>query len=139
MRKLTAVRDVIHTMPVYARLAQLIQARENCAKTNNLEWLRRHGETAQKIIENHLPSGSGFDSGTKIDLEASNPNKVVLYVAYHHMDENGFYNGWTNHAITVKPDLAFGFTLSISGRDRNDFKEYAYQCFQSALSEQTAL
>lgn len=51
------------------------------------------------------PSGSGIDCGTKIDEEESSPNKLVLLVGYHHMDENGFYCGWNTYKITVEPSF----------------------------------
>lgn len=50
-----------------------------------------------------LPSGSGIDCGTKIDLENSTETCVVLALDYHHMDDNGFYCGWSSHQITITP------------------------------------
>ncbi len=121
--------------PAYSQIAQLLQAIENCERANNIEWKARHRETIESIIKNNMPSGSGFDSGTKLDFDASTPNKLVFYADYHHMNESGMYDGWTSHTITVKPDLAFGFDLKISGSNRNDFKAYAHDCFHSALTE----
>ena len=82
-----------------------------------------------------LPSGSGWDCGTKLDYEKSNPDKLVFYGSYHHMNENGMYDGWTEHTIIVTPSLAFGFDVKITGRDRNDIKDYLGEMFQHALSE----
>lgn len=87
------------------------------------------------IAKNELPSGSGIDCGTKIDLDASNRNKLVLLAAYHHMNESGMYDGWTEHRIIVVPDLASGFTLNITGRNRNGIKEYLYDTYWPVLNE----
>jgi hypothetical protein len=49
------------------------------------------------------------------------------------MNENGFWDGYTDHTIIVKPSLQFDFTLRITGPNRNDVKEYLAQTFDYAL------
>ena len=83
-----------------------------------------------------MPSGSGFDSGTKFDFDKSTPNKLVFQTSYHHMNQNGYYDGWTEHTITVTPSLQFGFDAVIGGRDRNGWKEYAYEVVNGCLNEE---
>lgn len=121
-------------MKLYAKLAGLVDARLNCLKTGN-EWAEKHEETILKLVSDNMPHGSGFDSGTQIDLGKSTGSKLVFHTSYHHMNDNGMYDGWTDHTVTVKPSLMFGFDLNISGRDRNGFKEYAYEVFSNCLSE----
>jgi hypothetical protein len=115
-------------------IASTVGARRRCQETSNTEWYHRHSETLRLIEREILPSGSGLDSGTKIDADASTRNRIVLWTAYHHMNDGGMYDGWTEHTITIRPDLLSGFTLSISGRNRNDIKEYLYQTFEYCLS-----
>ena len=122
-------------MKLYQRLASLIQARENCAKSGNTEWYQRHSELADKLAREYLPSGSGFDNASTIYLDESKPNKLVLATSFHHMDDNGMYNGWTEHKIIVTPDLALGFDLGVTGRDRNDIKQYIAEMFSHALDQ----
>jgi hypothetical protein len=50
------------------------------------------------------------------------------------MDENGFYDGWTDHTITIRPDLVFQFDMRISGRNKNEIKDYIAECFFHALN-----
>ena len=119
--------------PLYRRLASVIEARLNCQASGNVEWEGRHSETIARLVEN-LPSGSGWDDGTHIELSSSHTNKIVLYGEYHHMDD-GMYDGWTKHTITVTPNLVNGFSLRISGPNRGDIKEYLYQLFDEALRE----
>ena len=45
------------------------------------------------------------------------------------------YDGWTNHTLTVRASLQFGIDLTISGRNRNQIKEYLYETFQCALTD----
>jgi hypothetical protein len=79
------------------------------------------------------PSGSGFDAGTQVNEDRSD---ILLFTtAYHHMDEDGFYDGWTEHTVRVKPSLAWGFDLTVSGRDRNDIKDYIADVFACWLNE----
>jgi hypothetical protein len=79
------------------------------------------------------PSGSGFDNGTQIDEDRSDVLRFAT--AFHHMDECGMYDGWTEHTIRVKPSLAWGFDLKVSGRDRNGIKDYIADVFAQWLNE----
>lgn len=116
-----------------AVLAQKLDAFHNCQKSGNTEW-RDKWEARIEAIMTDAPSGSGIDSGTELDWEKSNGNKLVFTTAYHHMNEHGMYCGWTEHTVTVKPHLYHGFTLTISGRNRNDIKDYLHEIFSYWLS-----
>jgi hypothetical protein len=107
---------------------------QSCEASGNSEWSRKHRERIETLVQKHFPSGSGFDVGTGIDLDASSEEKLVLHTSFHHMNEGGMYDGWTDHIIRVYPSLAFGFRTTISGRDRNQIKEYMGECFCNALS-----
>jgi hypothetical protein len=125
-------------MKLYQRLATLVTARLNCiaSASGNDEWRGKHEDEIGRLAKEHLPSGSGFDSGTILDLRKSKPNKLVLQTAFHHMDEHGGYDGWTSHAVTVTPDLVSGFDLKIHGRNRNDIKDYIAELFSHVLDEE---
>ena len=123
-------------MKAYRKIASLLTAIENCKITGNAEWEKRHFITIERIIKDHFPSGSGFDSGTTLDMGESNGEKLVFYTSFHHMDENGFYDGWTEHKVIVTPSLSFGYNLRITGKDRNDIKEYIADCFIEALERE---
>jgi hypothetical protein len=82
-----------------------------------------------------MPHGSGFDNGTSLDVDASSDTKIVFTTAFHHMNEGGFYDGWTQHSIIVTPNLAIEFNLKVTGRNRNGIKDYIAECFQFQLCE----
>lgn len=124
---------MIQMKELYRVLATLVQARENCLKVRNTEWFDRHTERIERLVKNYMPSGGGFDSGTTLNLSASYPNKLVFDTSFHHMDEAGYYSGWTEHTVTVTPDLASGYHLKVSGRNRNDIKDYIAECFSHSL------
>ena len=62
----------------------------------------------------HAPSGSGFDSGTTLDMEKSHGEKLVLYTAFHRMDQHGGSAGRTEHTITVTSSFAGRHLLNMS-------------------------
>jgi hypothetical protein len=110
---------------------------KNCQwhKTVNSNYITECEERIEKL-QSKLPSGSGIDSGCKIDIENSGNKKIVITFSFHHMDENGYYDGWTNHKLIVKPELSeSGFDLHITGPDKNFVKDYLYDLFDHILSE----
>jgi hypothetical protein len=126
-----------NTKPLYQRLATLLQAVANCKQSKNLECQERHGERAIALVREYMPSGSGFDGGTELS-ERSTPNKLVFHTSFHHMDENGSYDGWTDHRVIVRPSLAFSIELTVTGPDRNDIKSLIHDSFDLALRNSIA-
>lgn len=125
--------------PLYQHLASAIQARLNCQQANNAEWFPKWTARIKQLAD-LLPSGSGINSGTKIDLDASHASKIVLYTAFHHMNDTGYYDGWTEHTLVVTPAFD-GINIRISGRNRNDIKDYLHEVYHYALTrmvEETA-
>jgi hypothetical protein len=118
--------------PLYQELAQLVAARLRCLADVN-PWAEKHEQRIMNLVSEYMPSGSGFDNGTLLDWELSNGNKLVFTTSYHHMNDTGMYDGWTEHDVIVKPDLQFGFELCISGHNRNDIKDYIAEAFEYAL------
>ena len=115
-------------------LASKIDARLRCLKNGN-EWADKHEDMIVALVREHMPSGSGFDSGTTMDLDVSTGEKLVFLTSFHHMNDVGMYDGWTEHAVTVRPSLVHGFLLTISGRDRRGIKDYMHEIFHVALSD----
>lgn len=124
-----------YSQPLYKHLATTIDARINCERMNNQEWLIEHKFDIINFAKNFLPSGSGIDSGCQIDLDKSTGEKIVINTSYHHMNENGYYNGWTDHTIIVKSSLIHTLDITITGRNRNDIKDYLYDIFRQALMD----
>jgi hypothetical protein len=115
-------------------IAAKIFARSGSLKAGNLEWFNRHTESINKAVSQFMPSGSGFDNGTTIDLSSGDGSRLIFTTSFHHMNPDGFYTHWTEHKVTVKPDLVFGFTVQVSGRNDNDVKSYIGDVFHDALS-----
>lgn len=93
------------------------------------ELIHRH----PKLVEEYLPSGAGFDAGTRI-VEVS-PTKIVLETDYHHMTDTGHYDGWTTHRVSVHATFD-GHTVRVTGKNRNQTKDYIADTFRVAMLEQ---
>ena len=61
-----------------------------------------------------LPSGSGVDSGTTINVGASSRNRIILDFSFHYMNEDGYYDGWIPFVVGISPCLAWGFDLQMN-------------------------
>lgn len=78
-----------------------------------------------------LPSGSGFDAGTK--LVFADDSRIVFETEFHHMNDGGFYDGWTKHKVTIRASLSLGFITTVSGKNRNDIKCYIADVFSDLM------
>lgn len=123
-------------IPLYAGIAGAIGALSRCVESKNDEWTEKWGNLLRKIEKDILPSGSGIDSGTFIIDDQCTEEKIVLSTSFHHMNDGGMYDGWTEHKIVVTPSLQFGFSLKVTGRNRNDIKSYLHEVFSDILSKE---
>jgi hypothetical protein len=127
--------SLINPRPLYHVLANKIVAMANCREMGNEEWLSRHRDEAEQLVRDMMPSGSGIDSGTTLDFDASKPDKLVFDTSFHHMNDGGMYDGWTEHTVIVTPSLSSGFDVRITGRNRNEIKDYLADIYHEALRQ----
>lgn len=136
----------------YTILSRLVESRANCTEkiqpiTASMEtwqgdeiraasgWHEKHEARIIEIMRDHAPHGSGFDNGCKIDFDKSTRDKLVIETAFHHMDDNGFYCGWTDHTVIVTPGFD-GVYVRVTGRNMRDIKEYISDTFYNLSSIQ---
>ncbi len=86
-------------MKLYQKLASTIAAIENCKRSGNTEWLDKHEDTLKALMD-QMPSGSGFDNGTTLS-DKSTCEKLIFETNFHHMEDGGGYDGWSDHTVTV--------------------------------------
>jgi hypothetical protein len=91
------------------------------------------------LVKQWMPRGSGIDCGTQLDIVKSTGTKLVFTFDYHHMDQHGYYCGWSNHKLIVTPAFE-DFTMKIIGqhpsKERHQttyFHDYLYDTFNYAL------
>lgn len=119
--------------PLYKALVSTSESLARAELNNADQAVRDRQESIFKDLTDLLPRGSGFDAGTQ--LVEARPDKIVMLTSYHHMDDAGGYDGWTEHKITVKPSLLYDIDIRITGKDRNDIKDYIAEVFYSVLSQ----
>ena len=122
-------------MKLYQAIAQTIASIKTCETSCNWEWFEKHKETLARLTR-ELPSGSGIDNGCEIDRDASNDTRLIITFSFHHMDDNGYYDGWTDYRLTLRPCLRFGIDVKIQGEDRNNIKDYLYETFIHTLNSE---
>ncbi len=124
-------------MKLYQAIAAALQARTNCrdGAVLNEEWFHRWDARLDHIARNALPSGSGIDNGTVIYRDDCKPDCIVLATSFHHMNDAGMYDGWTDHVVRVRPSFD-GIALTVSGRNRNDIKDYLAEMFHNVLASE---
>lgn len=109
------------------------------------DWTQKHHDLVDQICDDILPRGSGIDCGTKFDWVNSKlkPEKLIFNLSFHHMNDVGMYDGWTEHNLIVTPSFFGGFDMRFTGPNRNDIKEYLYDVYshvftKTVILEQTA-
>lgn len=123
-------------MKLANQLAVLIDAYSRCVEKGSSEWEEKHLERMEFLVNEYMPSGSGFDSGTYLDFDASTGEKLIFKTSFHHMHESGMYDGWTEHEVIVTPSLMFGFNLRVTGKNRNEIKDYIAEMFNEILNKE---
>ena len=118
-------------MNVIKAIVQAITAQENCERNGAPITAQMWGEVIRRLASECLPSGSGFDAGTTIG--GAGDRCVFLHTSYHHMNQHGFYDGWTEHTISVRPSFLHELDISIGGRDRNGIKDVIHDAMNAAL------
>lgn len=105
----------------------------NCNQTANDEWRVRWQDYIARISRECLPSGAGIDNGTRVLGLTSESRGFELVLDYHHMNDTGYYTGWTEYRAYIRPAFN-GLEITLSGRNVNDCKEYLHQTLHESLS-----
>ena len=104
-------------MKVYQKMARLVDWNPTG------EYVSSKEKQLRDLILNYLPSGSGFDGNINIDKKSTD-KKIILHVEYHHMNDNGFYDGWSTFKIIITPSLAYDYSMQVKGE--TVVKKYFY-------------
>lgn len=109
------------------QIASTVNALHKCRKGGNTEWEQRHSEYLEGIFRECGPSGGGIDMGVSLVEESSDLDKLTFLIPYHHMDENGYYVGWEDYVLEIRPIFHLKLTGKfLEGEDSNGVHEYLY-------------
>jgi len=123
---------------VYQGIANKLQAiayLENKNSCLNKQFIDIHQDAIDEIMST-APSGSGFDSGTELNREETRCNRLVFNTSFHHMNEYGMYSGWSEHSVIVTPDLTTDIDIRVTGRNRDEIKDYIAETFSQWLESE---
>jgi len=125
---------------VYQEFAKCLGAWKACCEMvpRNHEWEPRWDKRIKDLVDG-MPHGSGIDGEWVFDRENSGNDELNFYCSYHHMDEYGGYDGWTDFKARVWPDLQFGFRLRIVGpfpKKYSDTRDYLHEVIDCYLNEE---
>ena len=89
----------------------------------------------EKVIENFLPSGSGFNYGYDIDFEESDQSQLVVNFHFQHITSNGYYVATTSHRLVVDFGLSEVEDIDIEDIDIEDIQQWNKQEEAWAIKE----
>lgn len=117
---------------VYKEIATAINAiKENSPR--KAAWM----DYLYYIIDTYFSHGSGFDCGYTVDMDKSSADKIVIESSFHCMDGNGYYCGWNDFTVTVKPSMLFDIDISINFHGIKEksygLKDYIVETLHNAL------
>ena len=115
-------------------IASACGARKRCAERDASAMVQRW-DRLLKCMSEALPSGAGFDNGTRINVELSGDDVVVLETSFHHMNDQGSYIGWTDHTVTIQPSFN-SVTMQINKHNQNTIKDYIAEVFDHCLTQE---
>ncbi len=128
---------------LYQEFASLVDAYHRCIASpdHDPKYYTQHEETIEALVKEHMPSGSGFDTETTFDFDRSKRDRLVFNTSFHHMNANGHYDGWSEHDVIITPSLArdCGFYIRVTGRNRNEIKDYIGDVFQNLLLQEESI
>lgn len=118
---------------IAARINTAAFSKERCIDNGRPEMAEAWERVLERCFAN-LPQGSGFDCGTTFNLaESKEGTKLVFDTSYHYMTEAGYYDGWYDFKVVVRPTFS-GFSLKVIGKDRDGIKEYIADVFYDVLA-----
>ena len=121
---------------LYQVIANKLQAMKNLENMDDPNgWYDKHAKSIEDLIKDHFPHGSGFDGDVWLDFNLSNPEKLVFSAEFHHLNENGYYDGWPTLKVTVKASLSYGIVFKVTGPKRKYVGDagYFYSIFDEFL------
>lgn len=120
------------TAPLYQHIAQILGSLAQFRKSDVPSTWKSIWENRLLAQAEELPHGSGFDSQAIIEDDKPFTGSFTILGSYHKMDANGYYCGWEDFKVTVKPSLAFDFQTRIVCADKN-LREYIGDAYEFAL------
>lgn len=119
-------------MKLYQWIARMLESLEKNESRGSDLIISNRCTDALNELEKFLPSGSGFNSKCQIVADSTS-KRIVIKADFQHMCEHG-YTGWTDHMVIVTPSLVYGMQIRVTGKDKNEIKDYIAETMEIALN-----
>jgi hypothetical protein len=128
-------------MKVYQMLSQIIDVLQIESKHRVKKWEEMYEDDLKEIVDNYLPSGSGFDRSFRINMEKSKRDKIYFDFSYHCMNDDGYYDGWITVTGKITPSLIYGMNLKLNWHGYNGkykflLDDYFYDVLDQYLNKE---
>lgn len=101
---------------IAAQLNRIVHVERDPKHPNYAFNLRDAREAIAKLEREYLPHGSGYDRGCTVSGDG---RTIVVSAPFHHMDDNGYYDGWGVYVVTVRPSFfSDGLETTVKGGRR---------------------
>ena len=110
-------------MKLYQKIARVVSQ-----KNKSLNEI----EKELTLLKELLPYGGGIESGCVISLE-STKKRIVIITNYWHPN---YSDEWTNHQVVITPSFVGEINLRITGKNKDNVKEYLQDIFREALMKE---
>ena len=124
-------------MKLYEKIYQTLQALNNCKKENKEKWINKHIEKLD-TYNNLLPSGSGINNGSYIDIDNIKNETITISSSYDTM-KNDMYDKTIVFKIIVKPSLFDNIDIKITPiteLKKAYVDDYIHELFYNALKQE---
>lgn len=109
---------------------------KNCRNSKNHEFLNIAEQRLSRLTKDFIESGP--IESVYCSIDDSSLEKIVFHVTFHHMNDLGYYCGYTEHKVTIRQTF-IGLCVTVSGQNKRDCKIYIADVFDNALSSQYVL
>lgn len=110
---------------VYREFNRLIKQRNAYLVAHDNGLAQEYEAMLHELTQAHMPHGAHFEGGTRIDLDKSNPDKLVFHTDYRQEDGT-----LSPHSVVTNP---FNWRFRVTGK--STAKEEIRQAFYAALSK----
>jgi len=108
---------------------------------NDTNYYSQVESQIEKIMEEHFPKGSGFDSGCTLNLNNPNGINLIINIPYHCMNDDGYYDGWVYPSLMITPSLSQDYNMKLNwhgyrGKYKFLLSDYFYDVFAEVLEKE---
>ena len=117
-------------MKLYQKIARVVSQKN---------WAKRAKELS--LLQELLPNGNGIrgQEGLAEILPESTKKRIVIYTTYWHPNDSYETSRWTAHQVIITPSFEREINIRITGKNKDNVKDYLHDIFREALMKEYAV